>query len=821
MKSRITFLIVLICLSGMQTIQANIRKANRYFELYKYSQAIPLYKKSLSSSNMSVKKEATEKLGDCYRLINDVREAQLWYARAVTFPHPKPIMYYYLGNTLKSTEQYEQAKSAFLKYAELNPSDPKGHLLADYCDSIKTLATISSGTEIKNALGLNTPYSEFSPVFYRKALVFTSDRKPAKRSEMVDDWTNNSYLDLYITELKKSTENWLDFSDPIKMTKVFNQAYHDGPASFTADFKTVFITRTYEERSNKERGNITTNRLQILYARITGSKHLRYQNLPFNNPKYSVAHPAISENGRKLIFSSDMPGGFGGSDLYFSEYKVGGWTKPENLGPAVNTFGNEVFPYWLNDSVLFFSSDGHLGFGGLDLYRTNLNHGNWTAPDNLLKPLNSSYDDFGIVYFPQEDAGLFSSNRPGGWGSDDIYFFRKSDVVKPPMVASALAPKTETTLPKACGYVLDKQSSAPINKATIFLLFPGTGEVVIALTNASGFFQIPVKIGTRYFYKAMKQGYFDDCLACGFSIADSVKTLTLPRNLFLDKCNLNQSFKIEDIYYDLDKWDIKQESRLPLDNIIRLMEQYPINIELSSHTDSRASSAYNLELSQKRAEAARNYMIAKGISPARIIAIGYGETRLLNHCSDGIICSEVEHQVNRRSEFKITSIDSPNFSGKALDLNPFREGDKLSVEMFDPDFFSSCFSVRKFQSAEKEPEKKIAEKIPSGIKPAGKEIPEKVIEQSKISEETYFTIQIAAGKPSTGANMVNTRGESFFTKEIGGYTKYYIGKFEDFPNVVKEQNRLRNKFPGAFIVAFYKGAVVPVSELKGKLKNNM
>jgi outer membrane protein OmpA-like peptidoglycan-associated protein len=821
MKNKIIILVIMMFFSGIADLKANNRKANRYFNMYRYSRAIPLYKKSLSSLDEKTKKEAAERLGDCYRLINNAWEAQSWYSRACSYKNVSPVVYYYLGQALQTTEQYEDAKTAYSQYAVLNPSDPKGLIMAGFCDSIKTLLTLSVSAEIKNVTALNTAYSEFGPVYYKDGLIFSSDRKSGLASEITFEWTNSGYFDLFYSEPRIYKNYWMDMTAPEKMSKEYNQSYHDGPVSFTSDFNTAFLTRTQNEKVSKDKDNIWTNRLKIVYANIANPKKIDFKSLPFNNPKFSVAHPSVSKDGKRMIFSSDMPGGYGGSDLYISENQNGKWSQPENLGPLINSFGNDVFPFWANDTLLYFSSDGHLGYGGLDLFESHLKGNTWSKPENMLKPLNSSFDDFSIAYNPDKKSGFFSSDRPGGKGSDDIYAFRNYARTQPPqpvpVVPKPIVVKPEIRKNMVCGYVLDKKNRNPLENATVFLFKPGTGDILIAKTDASGLYCFPVDLQTKYIIKGMKSECFDDCLSYSLEKEGSGPSQPVREPLLLEKFGLNQTFVLSDIYYDLGKWNIRKDAEPPLDELVRIMERNPISIELSSHTDSRASDVFNLTLSQKRAESARSYITGKGISPGRITAKGYGESKLVNRCANGVPCSEKEHQANRRTEFKITSIESPQAGKQSLDLNTFKEGDTFTIERFENGFFSGCSTAQK-------PAVSVNDMTPAGAVKKPNEIPEtakpnvpNVVSGENIQGETYFTVQVAAGRPG-GSGSMDFKGENVFSKEIGGYEKYYVGKYQDFRSVSAERTRIAGIFTGAFIVAFKDGNIVPLNELKAILK---
>jgi len=680
MKKITALLILAICYFGSIQLSAQIKQANFYFQQFKYSKAIPLYKKAANNKDEKMSAEATVRLADCYRLMNSVSEASLWYSKACQFKEIAPINYYYLGISLRTLAKYDEAEKAFRSYAEKAPSDVRGNIYAEYCRNIKPWNELPPSAEIKNASSLNSIYSDFGPIFYKDELIFTSDRD----IDMINDknylWTSFGYLDLYSSKPVLPNNIWNGMTIPEKLPNTFNQPYHDGPASFTSDFRQIFTTRTIKDKTKTDSSDIRTNYLKIFYADLSDEKKVSFKAFPYNSDTYSVGHPAISGDGRKLIFSMNKPGGMGQSDLYISELMNNEWTEPKNLGAELNTFGNEVFPFLANDSTLLFSSDGLPGFGGLDLYESKLVNGQWTAPWNLKLPLNSPYDDFSIVFNNDLTEGFLSSNRPGGLGSDDIYTFvnyRRTPVVP------------ETALELA-GYVKDSKTKLPLDSATVFLLNTATNEVLVLKTNTAGFFEVPITKGTEYIAKAMKSNYFDDCLNFSILPGESSLNLNVPRDLLLVKYELNQVFLVENIYYDLDQWFIRDDAKPSLDKVVDLLKNYPISVELGSHTDSRSSAKYNNELSLKRADAAVKYLIEKGVEASRLTYKGYGESMLINKCADGADCSESEHQANRRTEFKITSLNSADSNMHKFDSGIYKAEEKLPILQFDKEFFKGC-----------------------------------------------------------------------------------------------------------------------------------
>lgn len=838
MKNKITLIVAVLLIAGNQ-LSAQIKQANFFFEQFKYSKAIPLYKKAADDKDQKIRKEATVRLADCYRLMNNANEARMWYAKAVAYKDVDSTNWYYLGMALRTLANYDEAEKAFLTYAEKAPSDFRGKVYAQYCRDIKQWEGLTPSAEIKNAFTINSPYSDFGPSYFQDGIVFTSDRDIDMLNDKNYLWTSFGYLDMYSAQPSYYNDFWSDLSAPVKLPNTFNQPYHDGPASFTDDYNQIFITRTLKNSSKKDSTNIRTDLLKIYFADLSQEKKLTYQAFPFNSDEYSVGHPAVSADGKTLIFSSNKPGGNGQSDLYISRLVDGKWSEPENLGVEVNTFGNELFPFLANDSTLFFSSDGHLGFGGLDLYETNLVDGQWITPWNLKLPLNSPYDDFSMVFNKNMTEGFFSSNRPGGVGSDDIYAFKnyrrtpptdnRVAAPKAPLAKSGSKTASEKS-PVISGYVKDKSTSAPLDSATVFLFNTTTNVVLVLKTNPEGYFESPINKGDLYIAKAMKPDFFDDCL--NFRIPGNETSLSLktPRDLFLDRYALNQTFVIENIYYDLDKWFIREDAKPPLDNLVRILKQYPISVELGSHTDSRASYEYNIELSQKRAEAAVRYITFSGINPMRITAKGYGETMLVNKCADNVPCSEPEHQANRRTEFKITAINISETGKKSFDPNVFKAGDKIPVQLFDAEFFDGCLVDKMVGNIEKQmpsqtPEISAPTKQPeqsnADVTPTINKKVEAVNAEALISHPTvlpdqiWFAVQLAAATRPITITPSNFKGETnIVEKKIGIYYKYYSGNFTDFNQASSLRKQLLAKFPGAFVVAFKGDSPIPVDQAR-------
>lgn len=723
-----------VFLVGQSTLDAR-----KQMDKFNYSLAVQMLNKAIAVEE--TRNEAIPMLAECYRLQRDIFKAKETYAKAVTLPNAEPICFFYYAQALQSTGDYEKAREMFRQYSEKVPADPRGLQYVAYCDSvlgpwsrnraqnnfkntgfddIKIIPGVAMGIggamptdslksasnsnsvyksysknislssttykqvkatpyfEIKLAANINTAASDFGAAFDMGGLVFTSDYTEPDNKNLYG-WTGRGFLDIMKSLPKTGSDFWGDLGKPEKFNKKINQKYHDGPATFSPDGKNLYFTRSYYGKAIRVDGT-KTNMLKIFYATKTDSVWNTAEPFFLNSIDYSVGHPSLSTDGKTMYFVSDMPGGEGGTDIYMCSRNCDKWGLPAKLGPVINSKENEMFPTIYADTILYFASSGHPGYGGLDIFESKMQNGKWTNPVNLQPPINSPFDDFAFSFAPGAKNGFFSSDRPNGIGSDDIYAFRW---VIPEVLPSYIT-----------GLVKDKTTMEPLAGATVFLYNPKSGYVRVLKTEEDGIYKADIEESSEYLVKAMKSNYIADCTP--FPIASLIPgtTLMAPRDLLLDKLVINKTFRIDNIYYDFDKYNIREDAKPELDKLVRIMKENPITIELASHTDSRGSFAYNDKLSQRRAESAVNYIVANNIDKNRITAKGYGEHQLVNKCTDGVECTKEEHQANRRTEFKSTSIALVD-SVSQYDLAEFIEGDQLSVDSLGMDFFNNCLITPK------------------------------------------------------------------------------------------------------------------------------
>ncbi len=657
----------------------SVAKARRQMEEYNYIAAIEILKKAVLVYKK--KNEAVPLLAECYRKTREIGKSKEAYAIAITLPKAKPEYSFYYAQALQLSGDYLGAKNMFHKYALENPSDLRKNQYIANCDSVLTKwRGFSPEFEVKIDSNINTVASDFGAAFYFGKLIFASDYA-APDTKKIYGWTGNGFLDIMQSSPKIYGDFYGDMDTPTKFGSKFNRQYHDGPATFGSDGNSIYFTRSSYSNAKHE-GIFKTGLLQIFYATKIDTAWGEVKPFYLNKPEYSVGHPALSFNGQILYFASDMPGGEGGTDIYMCRREGDGWGGPIKLGPTVNTIGNEMFPYACEDGYLYFASDGHPGFGGLDIFKTKNVNGRWTTPVNLKGPINGSYDDFAIAFAPGLKNGFFSSNRRNGIGNDDIYSFRKAEPVVVPLLPTYI-----------CGIVKDKTTMMPVADATVFLYNGNTRYVKIIKTDGKGMYSTMVIKPTDFTAKAMKANYIADCTPFPVIKLQPGDTINAPRELLLDKLVVNKTFRIENIYYDFDKYNIREDAKPELNKLVRIMKENTIAVELGSHTDCRGTNSYNDNLSQKRAESAVNYIIDEGINIKRITAKGYGESQLLNKCSDGVACTPEEHQVNRRTEFKVISL-TPKETIPEYDLNDFTGGEELPDYSFEDGFFDNCFIIK-------------------------------------------------------------------------------------------------------------------------------
>jgi len=640
--------IILLYLQPTVKAQYIIKKADEQFELYNYNNAIVLYEQAWKKKET---KHAAARLAFCYKMQQNYKQAESWAALATGQSNSTSEDALNYARALQENGKYNEAKIQYYKYWKLdqkvNPEIVNRWIQS--CDSAVRWMKDAATVEILNEKALNSTHSEWGLVKRGDNIIFVSNRPavisieqktaffrfdgtklPNKR---VDGFTGESYLKLFI---KKKDDSITDFPVGKEMN------YHKGPASFTADGKQMFFTATVapEKASYQKidvvRGKLATATMGIYKAlKDENGNWSEAEPFKYNSAAYSNSDPFISNDGKYLYFCSNMPEGKGGTDIYVSaKNKSGEWSAPVNL-KEVNTEGNERSPFFDQANNFYFSSDGYIGMGGLDIYVSILRSGQISQPINLGYPLNSPQDDFSFV-LDTDGSGYFASNRNNGMGKDDIYHFIKQK-------AAAY---------KLVGTVFAKGTHLPLANAIVTLKGQENGQLQFQ-TDSTGKFKFNLDRETAYQLLGEKTGFRND-LAKISTKGLPIVAANLNKDIYLEEIVINKGIRIENIYYDFDDAEIRPDAAKELDKLVKIMKDNPtIWIEIGAHTDSRGNDKYNLKLSQKRAEAVVQYLVSNGIEKNRLTAVGYGETMLLNKCVNEVNCTEEQHQLNRRTEFKI------------------------------------------------------------------------------------------------------------------------------------------------------------------------
>lgn len=612
------------------------RIAQRSFEKGEFERAIELYKKGMDENDP----ERNFQIAESYRKSNRLKEAARFYAAAAKNGSAEPSLPYNYARSLKANEQYDEAEKILNEYLSKPSGEKKYRELAQYeLDNLDNLDIIIEQTNyyrIKNLDALNTPRAEYSPVYQNGLLYFTSNRN----SERIYLVTGTPFTDIYTVQTQGANVNikTLALLDPM----INHDDTNEGSVAISPDGTSIIFAKG---NSGKATGNTEVN---LYFTRYRNGQWSDPRPLSVNDPDAWDSTPALSPDGGTLYFSSTREGGLGGADIYSAQLnRRGRWVDIKNLGPQINTPGDEVFPFVSDDGSLYFSSDGHPGFGNLDLFVAKRERGKINI-SNLGQPMNSQSDDFGLYQFDLT-RGFFTSNRPGGKGDDDIYTFVNDD----PDLKIVNYYLEGVTVTK------DDGGNEIVLPNTKVALHAEDGEVVgESFTGEDGVFKFRVYSEENYNLIGEKTDYFTTRInfsTVGKSVDRSTLTefitnVTFDSKINMERIVLEKPIVLNNIYYDLDKADIRPDAAIVLDSLVGLMNDNPeIYVELGSHTDARADDVYNMNLSIRRARSAVQYMIKKGVEAERITAKGYGETMLIVKNAQ----TEEEHQKNRRTEFKV------------------------------------------------------------------------------------------------------------------------------------------------------------------------
>ena len=499
--------------------------------------------------------------------------------------------------------------------------------------------------EIK-ILDVNTKYSDFGTTFFGKdKVVFASPKDNAVLTRTTWDGNKQPFLDLYQGTIDENNQ----IINKKRILGDINTKFHEGVVAFTKDLKTVYYSANNTEGGKAKKDSTGIVNIQLYKADVADNGSWNnIVKLSFNNDQYSTGHPTLSLDDKKLYFISDRPESIGKTDIYVVDIKEDDtYSKPQNLGSRINTEEREMFPFISDDNILYFSSNGLPGYGELDVYASKIFDNTVAVPINLEDPVNSKKDDFAYIIDDTKLRGFFSSNRKGGKGDDDIYTFTANPGIyfECNQVISGIA--------------RDKDSQELLPGTTIVLLDAEGKELATKIVNeVDATFSFELPCNTPFKIIASNQGYLQEELDAKTANDIDVDPLELILDLAPELKVVDEKImiNINTIYFDFDKWNIRPEAAKELDKVIAVMKEHPsMIIEGGSHTDSRATEAYNQTLSQKRAQSTMDYIVAGGIDANRISAKGYGEMQLVNNCSSFVNCSREEHQLNRRTEFVIVN----------------------------------------------------------------------------------------------------------------------------------------------------------------------
>ncbi|MBX7140959.1 MAG: OmpA family protein [Chitinophagales bacterium] len=663
MIRRIFVLLLVIAVASLVSclVTQQAKTGDMLFQEKKYDQAAELLKTEYSNeSDPVIRQKKAFQIGECYRLSGQTIPAEDWYKTASNLDNDDQRSAFMYASMLKSNEKYEEAVKAFTDYVKKFPFDEQARSEVETCQMAEQWKNAPSNYTIQGVSEINSIAYDYAPVLYNKnGLVFTSDRSDATGSESYG-WTGEKFSDLYIATRNTAGQ----FSAPSPFSPNLNSDYNEGTPTFNKDFTEIYFTRCGS--------SLTTNDYcHIYYSVRNGDEWSEPVPVLIFNDSCNVVQPFLTADGKELYVASDIDGGYGGKDLYvLTRDAEGNWVNPQNLGPTINTDGDESFPVLSEDGKLYFASNGQEGMGGLDIFSASRLNKQWSNVQNLRAPINSGADDIALVFdkVAKEDQykirskGFFTSNRPGGKGKDDIYSFVEAKVkvilVKGDVVEKKFAKEGDPNsavvgfMPMAA---LDVQSLTLDNDGNAITK---TGRTV--KSDANGKFQFTAESDKTYKLSAGKQDYFTKAEITntnGFA-REEKDTVIASVRLVLEKIFKNVQVNISNIYYDYNKANIRPDAAKVLDTIVALLKENPnVKVEIGSHTDSRGNDAYNMRLSQARAQSVVDYLVQHGIDGSLLAAKGYGESQPVNKCVNGVKCTEEEYQANRRTTFKVTSAE--------------------------------------------------------------------------------------------------------------------------------------------------------------------
>ncbi len=633
---------ILVCIALMLSFsvfsqQGKQKRADTLFNKFSFVKAAKVYRELIQ--NNYNRDYATRQLADCYAFLRDPRNASRYYKNVVKQENV-PIEYYYkYAQSLRGMKKYDDSQTWLKRF-----KDSGGVVNSnDFSKDINFITSVFGAKRqyFLDRVRFNSKYSDFGAFEHDGKVYFASSRDEGVSVKRLYGWNEQPFLDVYVTDV--GSKKNVDHTGKIKGD--VNSIYHDGPVTITKDGRTMYFSRNNFNDGVEAKDKKGLTNMKIYRATLVDGSWTNIEDLEINSDDFSTQHPALNIDDTKLYFTSDRPGTRGGSDIWVINIQPdGSLTELQNLGNTVNTESAEGFPFINNEGVLFFSSDGHTGLGLLDIFATIKGEDDDSIVDviNLGVPVNSNKDDFSFSMNPNGITGYFASNRKGGRGSDDIYAYHREPVLH------------------VEGVVTDAINMNPIPNSVIALYDDKGNKIADMITDENGYYQINIDRNKDYKIVASQEKYIDDYRTF---TSKNIQTelVTINANLLLNPVpNVIKLAELNTIYFDFNKYNIREDAALELDKIVNLMQNdYPdMVIRIESHTDSRGNLTYNDKLSIDRANSTYEYLISKGIASERITEHqGFGERRLTNGCEDGQDCEEEEHQLNRRTQFIVVKME--------------------------------------------------------------------------------------------------------------------------------------------------------------------
>ena len=629
--------------------QAGIKRANKNYDKYAYFDAINIYEKIANRG--FVDPDLLKNIGDSYYFNANYENANKWYSQLYTEYDTLDFEAEYdfrFAQTLLNVGDNEKANIYFKKFAEKNKNSSRAKIINSRIQNKLDIKNNSGRYDINN-LDINSVYSDYGASFHKDKVLFTTSRDTGNFTKRVFTWTGDAFSNIYEADLLADG----NLSIPKLFSKTITSKFNESSPIITKDGKTMYFTRNNYNNGKRgfDEGKVTL--LKIYRAELVDGNWINITELPFNSNNFNTAHPVLNEDENIMYFASDRPGGYGSSDIWQVSLKNKDFGDPFNLGPEINTDGRETFPYITSNNELYFSSDARLGLGGLDVFVSKLKpNGTFTRVQNVGTPVNSNSDDFAYIIDKSTKRGFFSSNRVDGKGKDDIYSFIEN---------------RELVLECLRGLkvkVVDAVTKSVITTANVHLYETNyTPKSMADALKNSGFyiFDSNLECDSDYRLRVGAPTYIVKEQLITINSNPGIQEIVIelePQKVEIKpKDDLFKVFNLKPIYFDLDKDNIRPDAAIELAKIVEIMKEYPeMKVDIRSHTDSRASDSYNLKLSQRRAKSTANWIASQGIESYRLTYQGYGESQLINKCSNGVKCTDEEHEQNRRSEFIVEQL---------------------------------------------------------------------------------------------------------------------------------------------------------------------